>query len=158
MNLAQRLQYLMDSGGITNYQLAKSINCHQTTIANILGGSKPQNRTKIAIADYFGVTVSYLEGETDDPAKTLSPYEKVDLKTSGNKHNFGNLKPLSGPVAIEDLPGYKGHDKKEKSPTPEGVELDSDTMELLEAWNSGDDAREFLLSAARMLKSRRDDQ
>ena len=45
--------------------------------------------------------------------------------------------------------------QKEKSSTPEGVELDAETIELLEAWNSGDEAKEFLLSAARMIKARR---
>lgn len=49
-----------------------------------------------------------------------------------------------------------GSDQKEKSPAPEGVELDKATLELLEIWKSGDDSeREFLLANARMLKARR---
>lgn len=49
-----------------------------------------------------------------------------------------------------------GSEQKEKSPAPEGVELDKATLELLEIWKSGDDSeREFLLANARMLKARR---
>lgn len=54
-------------------------------------------------------------------------------------------------VTLEDIIG-----EKEKSPAPEGVELDKATLELLEIWKSGDDSeREFLLANARMLKARR---
>ena len=49
-----------------------------------------------------------------------------------------------------------GSEQKEKSPAPEGAELDKATLELLEIWKSGDDSeREFLLANARMLKARR---
>lgn len=68
MDFAQRLKSLMEAKGTTNYQLAKAISCHQTTIANILNGSKPQARTKKAIAEYFGVSVSYLDGRTEAPS------------------------------------------------------------------------------------------
>ena len=49
-------------------------------------------------------------------------------------------------------------EQKEKPALPEEGELDSDTAELLEAWNSSEEAKSFLLSAARMIKSRREDQ
>lgn len=45
---------------------------------------------------------------------------------------------------------------KEKSPTPNGVELDAETIELREIWNSADqEEREALLAMAKMLKARR---
>lgn len=49
-----------------------------------------------------------------------------------------------------------GSDQKEKSPTPEGMELDAETMELREIWNTADqEEREALLAMAKMLKARR---
>lgn len=48
------------------------------------------------------------------------------------------------------------YDQKEKSPTPDGVELDSETIELRQIWDSADQAeREALLAMAKMLKARR---
>lgn len=114
MDFAQRLKLLMESSGTTNYQLAKSINCHQTTIANILGGSKPQLRTKNAIAEHFGVTVSYLDGNTDDPHLNVSPHKAVSLEIDKIKSDYANFEKISGPISIEDLPGYKGYGQKEK--------------------------------------------
>ena len=49
-----------------------------------------------------------------------------------------------------------GSEQKEKSPTPEGAELDEETIELREIWNSADqEEREALLAMAKMLKARR---
>lgn len=57
-------------------------------------------------------------------------------------------------VSVEWLKGES--DQKEKSPTPNGVELDAETIELREIWNSADqEEREALLAMAKMLKARR---
>lgn len=49
-----------------------------------------------------------------------------------------------------------GSEQKEKSPTPEGMELDAETIELREIWNTADqEEREALLAMAKMLKARR---
>lgn len=57
-------------------------------------------------------------------------------------------------VSVEWLKGET--DKKEKSPTPEGVELDPETIELREIWAGADkEEREALLAMAKMLKARR---
>lgn len=54
-------------------------------------------------------------------------------------------------VSVSDLT-----EDKEKSPTPEGMELDAETMELREIWNTADqEEREALLAMAKMLKARR---
>lgn len=50
-----------------------------------------------------------------------------------------------------------GSDQKEKSPAPEGVGLDPETIELRDIWGGADkEEREALLAMARMLKARRD--
>lgn len=49
-----------------------------------------------------------------------------------------------------------GSDQKEKSPAPEGAELDAETIQLREIWDSADkEEREALLAMAKMLKARR---
>lgn len=49
-----------------------------------------------------------------------------------------------------------GSDQKEKSPAPEGAELDTETIQLREIWDSADkEEREALLAMAKMLKARR---
>lgn len=50
-----------------------------------------------------------------------------------------------------------GSDQKEKSPAPDGVGLDPETIELRDIWGGADkEEREALLAMARMLKARRD--
>lgn len=49
-----------------------------------------------------------------------------------------------------------GSEQKEKSPTPEGMELDEETIQLQEIWNGADkEERKALLAMAEMLKARR---
>lgn len=81
MTFAERLKELMVENGITNYQLSKDTGTHATTIANWLDKNKnaiPQERKFKAIADYFGVSVEYLKGETDIKEKA-APLSESDL-------------------------------------------------------------------------------
>lgn len=49
-----------------------------------------------------------------------------------------------------------GAEQKEKSPAPEGAELDEETIQLKEIWDSADqEERDALLAMAKMLKARR---
>jgi transcriptional regulator with XRE-family HTH domain len=49
-----------------------------------------------------------------------------------------------------------GAEQKEKSSTPEGAELDEETIQLKQIWDSADqEEREALLAMAKMLKARR---
>jgi transcriptional regulator with XRE-family HTH domain len=81
VTFAERLKELMVENGITNYQLSKDTGTHATTIANWLDKNKnaiPQERKFKAIADYFGVSVEYLKGETDIKEKA-APLSESDL-------------------------------------------------------------------------------
>lgn len=72
---------------------------------------------------------------------------------SGSVPNTATLLKVSDyfGVSVSDLT-----EEKEKSPTPNGVELDAETIELREIWNSADqEEREALLAMAKMLKARR---
>lgn len=71
MSFAQRLKYLMDERGLTNYQLAKNLDIHPTTVANWLGGKEPRKSTQHQLAKYFGVSTDYLLGESDKKMPTV---------------------------------------------------------------------------------------
>lgn len=66
------------------------------------------------------------------------------------------------PAALQKIADYFGVSvhyllgAKEKSPTPNGVELDEETIQLKEIWYSADqEERAVLLAMAKMLKARR---
>ena len=62
MSFAQRLSELMASRTLTNYQLAKDLDIHPTTVANWLAGKAPRKKTLALLAEYFGVSTDYLLG------------------------------------------------------------------------------------------------
>ncbi len=71
MTFAQQLSKLMDSRALTNYQLAKDLDIHPTTVANWLSGKIPRKKTLSILADYFGVSVDYLLGNAENEKKPL---------------------------------------------------------------------------------------
>lgn len=75
MNFAQTLSNLMAKKGLTNYQLAKDLDVHQTTVANWLEGKPPRRKTAMQLADYFNVTVDYLLGADQ---KESAPITEAD--------------------------------------------------------------------------------
>ena len=64
MGFAQNLKYLMEHNDLTNYQLAKELNCSPSSVSNWLSEiSRPQKRTVATIAAKFDVSVDALCGE-----------------------------------------------------------------------------------------------
>lgn len=53
--------------GVSPNAVAKSLSIASGTVTNWKNGAEPQNAKLKKIADYFGVSVSYLLGVTDDP-------------------------------------------------------------------------------------------
>lgn len=59
---------------VTTYQVAKEAHIGQSTISEWKNGiSVPRDKTLQKIADYFGVTLEYLKGETPDPYPAGGP-------------------------------------------------------------------------------------
>lgn len=78
MGFAQNLKFLMDHYNLTNYQLAKELNCSQTSVTNWLSGdSRPQRRTLAAIASKFDLTVEALCADTPPHIKGENRLAKV---------------------------------------------------------------------------------
>ncbi len=63
-----RLRALRKSRGISQLRLAMDLNMNQNSISRYETGEREADySTLIAFADYFGVSVDYLLGRTDNP-------------------------------------------------------------------------------------------
>lgn len=152
VQFADRLGLLMKSKCVSNYQLAKSIGCHQSNVAYWLAGDRvPQPRMRKAIADYFGVSVSWLMGESGASDLLLLTALDNGLLTDDHLHQITNMgddskyrreaerdagttidrPPTDKEKAMEDRTRKVMDDKK--SPAPEGAELSEARMKLLAA-------------------------
>ena len=68
--------------GVSPNAVAKSLSIASGTVTNWKNGAVPQNATLRKIADYFGVSVSYLQGLSDEPSVSLS--DQVIANLSAN--------------------------------------------------------------------------
>lgn len=79
---AERLKHLRKNKGITQEQLAAIIGVERSSIGKYEGRSQtiPSDDVKYRIAEYFGVTIDYLMGYTDNPNPVLydSQYTEVE--------------------------------------------------------------------------------
>lgn len=59
----ERIKYLMQAEGVSQYALAKKLGISQSTISNWLNGKKePSIESLWKLADYFGESVDYIIG------------------------------------------------------------------------------------------------
>lgn len=64
MPFATNLKYIKSIVGFSNYQLAKELECSQSSVKNwIDGGNIPHKKTRQKIADHFGITLAELDGD-----------------------------------------------------------------------------------------------
>lgn len=76
MDFAQRLGELMDERELSNLKLAKAIGLSDRLIGGWRKGEGGLNLTSaIALADFFGVSLDYLSGRSDERNMVLSPDE-----------------------------------------------------------------------------------
>ena len=65
---------LMQERGVTPYQVSKATGIAQSTLSGWkISNRQPQTRTLKKLADYFGVSVQYLEGKTKDRGQKKKP-------------------------------------------------------------------------------------
>lgn len=66
---SQRLHDLRIGRGLTQKELADRLNLGRSTVAGYeVKGKQPDNERLCQLADFFGVSVDYLLGHTDNPA------------------------------------------------------------------------------------------
>lgn len=80
MNIAQTLQELMSSNGITRSRLAREIGVHTSTVSNWLDGREVKAENLTALCSYFGCTLDYLAGQTLKQEKATIDVVDDDLK------------------------------------------------------------------------------
>ena len=92
--------------GLNQVEFAKIFNVTKQTVSNWENGNRnPDSATLSKLADYFGVTVDYLLGRTDE--RTINK-EKVKLDSSIKTiaaHRLGNVEDLDDD-AIEKINEY----------------------------------------------------
>lgn len=63
-----RLKDIRKARGVSQYQLAEDLQLNQSNISRYETGEREADyETLIMFADYFGVSLDYLLGRTDDP-------------------------------------------------------------------------------------------
>lgn len=91
MEFSQWLQQEMDKRQLTNYRLAKLSGVHQTTIANLLDGKKPQIETErkireaISRMDYEKEKSPSITGEGNTNQSIVGPEEIKAAFWGGDK-------------------------------------------------------------------------
>ena len=79
----ERFVQLLDERGITAYQVYKDTGVSQSVLSAWKKGvSTPRPITLRVIADYFGVSVAYLKGETDDRGQKKRPPRRVSARSA----------------------------------------------------------------------------
>lgn len=67
---AERLGFLRKNAGITQSALAAAIGINRTAITLMESGERAASiEVLCALADYFNVSIDYLVGRSDDPAR-----------------------------------------------------------------------------------------
>jgi transcriptional regulator with XRE-family HTH domain len=69
MSYGERLRKLRKRKGITQEDLAKILNVEKSSVSEYKRGRLPPLDTAQKIANYFGVSVDYMLGDTDYPYK-----------------------------------------------------------------------------------------
>lgn len=88
-----RLYDLRKDAGLTQDELAAIININKHSISSYeRDRSEPPDNIKILLAQYFGVSVDYLLGVTDEPAPKRRAYSLLRLPASFPKEAMPELK------------------------------------------------------------------
>ena len=112
----ERFRYCRLQKGLTQVQMGNELNISMRTVQEYEAGKRePRKQDKLLkIADYFGVTVDYLVGRSDDPHGVASPmpFEVtfVPIYDFSAVAKSGLDAPVSGklPVLAELLPDAAG--------------------------------------------------
>ena len=91
----QRLNGLIASHGITKNRFLMELGLNRNAFNNWeYRGTVPSGDTLAKIADYFGVTVDYLLGRTDEKIEILKPTQEKETTTAkdgGLLEEFGRI-------------------------------------------------------------------
>ena len=101
MKFNERLKQLRLANGLTQKELAKSIEVGRTTISEYESGKiVPKHEGLLKLANYFNVSVDYLTGVSDESATRKE--NASDLDALLNTVHYLLLDEYSTPVTYED--------------------------------------------------------
>lgn len=69
MNIAPKLQELLDSSGISRSRLAREIGVHTSTVSNWLDGKTVKSENLTTLCTYFNCSLDYLTGAREETQK-----------------------------------------------------------------------------------------
>lgn len=100
---AENFQYCMDVRKYSNYRMSKILGCTPTSITNWASGERnPHKKTKLAIANHFGITIEELDGP-DFPKIKIQEKEQKEKPPAGSREPVGPKKQtllnLVGPMS-----------------------------------------------------------
>lgn len=79
MTFIERINYLRKERNLTRTQVLKDCNLGKNSFINWENGIYPNKATLVVLAQYFNVSVDYLEGKEDEKAPTANMEGMWDL-------------------------------------------------------------------------------
>lgn len=107
MTFIERINYLRKERNLTRTQVLKDCNLGKNSFINWENGIYPNKATLVVLAQYFNVSVDYLEGKEDEKAPTANMEGMGDLiKAYGilNPENQQKVKDLILECVKDQLP------------------------------------------------------
>lgn len=130
MDFFERLTELRKAKGVTQKQITEDLNLGKNSFTGWREGVRPNSSTQKVLADYFGVSVDYLMGKTDNRSILIGgqiaacyPYEKRGLRPVVGIASAGN-----GIFVQENILGYAPVDAKFNNENFFWLEVSGDSM------------------------------
>ena len=113
MTISERLKFLRKQRKITQEELAKSINVERSSVGKYETGTTPSMEILVRISNYFGVSVDFLLGKTQEPNLNEHYNERDIFSIPGIETIKKKKLPILGSVACgepifadEEYQGY----------------------------------------------------
>lgn len=103
MQFVERVAALAKENGITEKQVLLDCKLNKNLFGLWRQGRTPSTATKRVLADYFGVSVEYLMGETDDRGQKKSPAQMDGAGVDDRLREIWNDSTESERKAIVDF-------------------------------------------------------
>ena len=108
----ERFLMLLDEAGITPYRVSKDTGISQAAFTKWKNGSKLRPLTVRALADYFGVNVEWLAGQTDVREQKTPADPEISGREKEFMQLFERLTPDQQDMILAQLRGVVGNQGK----------------------------------------------
>lgn len=123
MDFPSRLKRLRTERKMTQEQLGEKINVTKVSISGYENGNRtPDMETTQKIADFFGVSVDYLLGRTDDPSTGIEKLKEAWMNSRSNYPDWATSR---------DLRDLKKYIEQKKDLNYDGVPVSDEDKETI---------------------------